>query len=138
VARVLLDVRSTLVAWVIVVGAFAVPRAGFGVEVCPFHAALGLPCPGCGLTRSITALAALDVGASLRWHPFGPLVFLLALALVAVACIGARRRSRVASWLVARERGARVVYLAVVYAFIAFGVGRIGLSLAAPHAFGSF
>jgi hypothetical protein len=51
--------------------------AALSVELplCPMAALLGLPCPGCGLTRA--ALAALhgDFAAALRFHP---LVFLAA------------------------------------------------------------
>jgi hypothetical protein len=38
---------------------------------CGFRAVLGAPCPGCGMTRSILALARGDAAGSLRWHPLG-------------------------------------------------------------------
>lgn len=39
--------------------------------VCGFRALSGLPCPGCGLTRSLTALLHLDFGAAWSWNPLG-------------------------------------------------------------------
>jgi hypothetical protein len=52
-------------------------------STCVVRLAVDLPCPACGLTRSMLALARLDVAASLRWHPLG--LALLALAAVVSA-----------------------------------------------------
>lgn len=51
-------------------------------SVCPFAVATGVPCPGCGLTRSIMTLLRGDFHTAWRLHPLGPLV---AAACVAVA-----------------------------------------------------
>lgn len=55
-----------------------------GPQLCPFKLILGLPCPGCGMTRSVVTLLHGDPAASLYFHPLGlPLVlFLVGLALV--------------------------------------------------------
>jgi hypothetical protein len=54
---------------------------------CPFKFLFGLPCPTCGTTRSLAALAAFDVIESLR---FNPLVLLGSLA--ALTAYGLRDR----------------------------------------------
>jgi len=38
---------------------------------CPLLTATGVPCPLCGMTRSVRSLFGLDLGASLRFQPFG-------------------------------------------------------------------
>ena len=48
-------------------------------SICLFHNFTGLPCPGCGLTRSWVAMAHGHAGEALVWHPLGPLLFLSAL-----------------------------------------------------------
>jgi len=55
-----------------------------GPQLCPFKLILGLPCPGCGMTRSVVTLLHGDLAASLHFHPLGlPLVlFLAGLALI--------------------------------------------------------
>ena len=42
------------------------PRTAGFFPPCPFHAATGLYCPGCGSTRALHALAHGDLGAALR------------------------------------------------------------------------
>lgn len=50
---------------------------------CIFASVFGIPCPGCGSTRSVMALLHGDVHGVLRYNPLGPVVaVLLALALV--------------------------------------------------------
>ncbi|HEX6764876.1 MAG TPA: DUF2752 domain-containing protein [Polyangiaceae bacterium] len=65
--------RRALVALGIV-GA-GVALAVTGAPACPTALFLGIPCPGCGLTRATLALLHGDFGAALRFHP---LVFVLA------------------------------------------------------------
>ena len=49
-------------------------------DLCLFHRWTGLPCPGCGLARSLAAACCLDFPAAFRFHAFGPF---LALGLLA-------------------------------------------------------
>ncbi|MFN4194331.1 MAG: DUF2752 domain-containing protein [Thermosynechococcus sp.] len=44
--------------------------------LCPLRAISGIPCPGCGLTRSFLAIARGDFENALRMHLFGPVLFL--------------------------------------------------------------
>jgi hypothetical protein len=46
-----------------------------GFPLCPMAASLGVPCPGCGLTRATLALLHGDIAGALHFHP---LVWLLA------------------------------------------------------------
>lgn len=60
-------------------------------ETCIFLRTTGLPCPGCGLTRSCVAAVHGQVGESLAFHPLG-------LAVLAYALLQAGRH---AVWLAA-------------------------------------
>ncbi|MGI8593385.1 MAG: DUF2752 domain-containing protein [Solirubrobacteraceae bacterium] len=61
-----------------------------GPVLCPFRLVTGLPCPFCGMTRSLLALGQGDLGASVRLHPLGPV-------LVVVAVLGLWRFGRAAA-----------------------------------------
>ncbi|ACY22655.1 hypothetical protein Gbro_3461 [Gordonia bronchialis DSM 43247] len=97
--------------------------ASSGPEVCPFRLATGLPCPGCGLTRSWVSLMHGDVSAAFSFNAFGP----LALAATTVAVV-------IAVWsLVTRSSApidrARVLLrarpvIAVAAVWIAYGIFR--------------
>ena len=61
---------------------------------CPLHEIAGVACPFCGMTRSFVALAHGELGAALRFHPAGPLLFSAMAALLIGAVVIACRRSR--------------------------------------------
>lgn len=54
---------------------------GRGFSFCAFRRITGIPCPGCGMTRAMAALARGDFVAALHLHPFAPLVLAQAVAL---------------------------------------------------------
>jgi len=43
--------------------------------ICPLRHLTGIPCPGCGLTRSFMAIARGDLEYALSMHLFGPVLF---------------------------------------------------------------
>jgi hypothetical protein len=45
-------------------------------DLCFFHSTTGLPCPGCGLTRSFVTAGRGDLGLSLYFHRFGWLLII--------------------------------------------------------------
>jgi glucan phosphoethanolaminetransferase (alkaline phosphatase superfamily) len=76
----------------------------------------GIPCPSCGLTRALAHLERGHVSEALRFHPFVPLVFASALALVALLLVElATHRAVIANPLKSR-RGVFILF-AVVVAF---------------------
>ncbi len=50
--------------------------------ICPSRILLGVPCPGCGLTRASSAMVSGELGAMLRFHPLAPLVTPLVLFVI--------------------------------------------------------
>jgi hypothetical protein len=65
----------------LLLGMFAI---GIPVWPCPFFHAVGIPCPGCGLTRATFLLLHGDVRASLTYHAFAP-IFLVGFSVVGAA-----------------------------------------------------
>lgn len=65
---------------------------------CPFFHVLGLPCPGCGLSRACAALLYGDWSTSLELHAFAP-IFVGGLILVFLAAVLPPRQH---AWLVGR------------------------------------
>lgn len=85
--------------------------AGVGGWPCPLKSALGIPCPGCGLTRASVALLRGEFVAGFGLHAFAP-VLLLGLATLAVAgFLPAGRREALACAVGRFERRTRVAYV---------------------------
>ena len=51
-----------------------IPSEGFNVILCPMQNILGLSCPACGITRSLSSLLSMDVLHSFQYHPLGIIV----------------------------------------------------------------
>jgi hypothetical protein len=68
-----------------------------GPVMCPFRLATGLPCPFCGMTRSLVALGQGRLDASFDLSPLGPFIPLVALA-AGAAAMTALARGRAARW----------------------------------------
>jgi len=73
---------ATLVLLGLIVGSLLpLPWLTAGPSLCPFKLATGLPCPGCGLTRSAVALLHGDPMTSLFFHPLGAPIIAVAVVI---------------------------------------------------------
>lgn len=81
------------------------------VVLCPLRRVTGVPCPFCGMTRSVTAVARGDLGASLALNPGG---IALVVAAIVLLVLGWRwRRIAVPTWAV-------VTFFVLLWAFQLF------------------
>jgi hypothetical protein len=78
----------------------------FRLPFCPLASVLGVPCPGCGLTRATLALAQGDLKGALMLHPLVLVLAPLFIGAVGSAAIGYVRGPRAARslrpWLASR------------------------------------
>ena len=125
-------VSSTEVTAAIGVGGIVIaallPAGGIedGPVLCPFRALTGLPCPGCGLTRSWVYLMHGDIGSSLASNWFGP-VLIVAVLVLAVVSLRSRLRGKRPTDLDKLVKS-RIV-LGFFALFIAYGAVRLVLTL---------
>ncbi|MGB1622923.1 MAG: DUF2752 domain-containing protein [Synechococcus sp.] len=79
---------------------------------CPLRALTGIPCPTCYLTRATSAALTGNLGESIQWHAFGPVV---ATALLVWSAWAIQQRRlwpivRLARWPLALGGGSLLVY----------------------------
>ncbi|HPQ80196.1 MAG TPA: DUF2752 domain-containing protein [bacterium] len=103
--------------------AYLLPALGFfsRINICAVKSFTGYPCPGCGLTRSLSALTHGDLRACVDAHPLGPVVALWLFYFAARAAWAAFSGRRPPELLSQRGRdictGAFVVALFLQWAF---------------------
>lgn len=112
---------ALLLAGVILVAANAL---GIKIWHCAFLEVTGKPCPGCGLTRGMTALCHGDVVRSMKLHPFSPVFALGGLIMVAAIVLPPRSRQRLIGGVQTVETRTGLSVL-ILLALLVFGLWRI-------------
>ena len=115
----------------VVVLSLALPPNGLGLPMCTFNRLTHAPCLGCGLTRSFIALGHGNLSWALAMHPFGVVLFPLAVTLALLLLLSAERRERLAQALDRRARLLAPVTTALLALFVVYGIGRMVAVLAA-------
>ena len=77
---------------------FGLIAAGLPGWGCPFRHTLGIPCPGCGLSRAVHALWHGDWSTSLNYHAFALPVLVFLLLIISASLLPGVPRS----WLLAQ------------------------------------
>ncbi|ANY24428.1 DUF2752 domain-containing protein [Gordonia terrae] len=95
-----------------------------GPQLCPFAVMTGLPCPGCGLTRSWVALMHGDVGSAFTFNVFGPVFLVLTAVTVVTATLTLvrRRGAPLSTW---RDLVLGPVGAVLLGVWLTYGVVRI-------------
>ncbi|HLK58157.1 MAG TPA: DUF2752 domain-containing protein [Chthonomonadaceae bacterium] len=139
--------RSRITDWLLARWGVLVPAGILGLTCvlahthtegppCLLRTIFHIPCPGCGMTRSLEALWRGDLITSIRYHPLGPPLFLLCCLVLLSALL-----RRIAPSLKPRLDALAVRLKAVRFAY---GVGallitvwliRVGLMLAGNNFF---
>jgi hypothetical protein len=107
--------------------AAALPSQGAGIQICFFRYLTGLPCPGCGLTRSLSCILHGDFARGYEYHPFGYVLLPLFVLVASTLFLSVDRRSQLEDFVRSQQSRFRVVYLTFIYGFIAFGAVRTAL-----------
>jgi hypothetical protein len=51
-------------------------------SLCPIMRCLNIPCPGCGLTKSLVCLIKGDLYSSISYHPFGIIIEIITICVL--------------------------------------------------------
>ena len=113
--------HCVLAAWLGLLLAVVSPPQGSGVVVCWFKDATVLPCPGCGLTRSLSCAIRGMLVESWHYHPMGPFILALFTFTAVQSLLPRSFRDQLARQMQARAVIVHRLYVVFVIAFVAFG-----------------
>jgi len=119
-----LSATPVCAAWLGLLLAVLTPPHGTGFTVCWLHQVTGLPCPGCGLTRSLSCGLRGMFLESWQYHPLGLVILTLLVAIAASSLLPPCRRANLRRCLESHALTFNALYLAFVAGFLAFGLGR--------------
>ena len=115
---------SVLVAWIGLLLAAITPPHGLGFSICWWQDGTGLPCPGCGVTRSLSCAVRGLFEESLQYHPFGFPILMFFIATAVWSLLPSQRKNSVRRFLSSRALLANSTYLVFVTGFVSFGFLR--------------
>jgi Protein of unknown function (DUF2752) len=113
-----------MAAWLGLLLAVLSPPHGSGISLCWFQDATGLPCPGCGMTRSLSCAIRGMFLESWHYHPLGLFVLPLFVLIAAQSLMRRQLRDRLAKFVESRPVVFNGLYLAFVVIFMSFGLLR--------------
>ena len=111
-------------AWLGLLLAILSPPQGNGILVCWMKASTNLPCPGCGLTRSLSCAMRGMFLESWQYHPMGLLILLFFLAIATASLLSTARQQRLADYMRSKAIIFNSLFLAFVATFLSFGLAR--------------
>lgn len=122
--RMWLARRNIYFAWALLLVAVIHPPHGLGVTICWMRAWTDTPCPGCGLTRSVSSAARGMWAESWAYHPFGIALLTIFTAIAAFGLLPRRRRRPLLRFLLTHRTAAHLAYTALISTFILYGALR--------------
>ena len=127
--RLWLNKYTVGVAWLGLLLATLSPPQGNGILVCWLKASTNLPCPGCGLTRSLSCGLRGMFFESWQYHPMGLLILGFFLATAVASLLPSARRQTIANFMQSKAVLFNALFLAFVVTFIGFGLARAVVEL---------
>lgn len=111
-------------AWLGLSLAALTPPHGAGINICWLNSCTGLPCPGCGLTRSLSCGLRGMFAESWGYHPMGLLILTLFLVVAGISLLPAATQRNLCRYIESHARLFNSLYLGFVGAFVCFGIVR--------------
>jgi len=111
----------------LLVGVLVIPPQGFTVSTCGMMRMMHTPCPGCGLTRSVSSVLHGRFVAAWEYNPFGYLIAGLFIVLGPMTAMPGRWRAALRNRLGRWGNGIAIAAGIILAGLIVHGVVRAAL-----------
>ena len=112
-------------AVVLAISAIYTPDDPPGLSICTFHTVTGLPCPGCGLTRSFCAITHARLIDAWHLNPFGFIWYALTVYLLIRPLLVRRQRFAACEKELLASKWGYILPLVLVVAMWSHGLFRM-------------
>ncbi len=109
----------------IVLGGLVLPVTGATAEsICGLERSAGVPCPSCGLTRSVTCVYQGEFLAALQYHPLGYFFAFIFLMMAPSLFYPNSMRNQILNKLTPHARIFGWVFITMIVFMFAYGINR--------------
>ena len=122
--RITTNKTIIVAAWLALLVSALHPARGLGFTICPLRACTGIPCPGCGLTRSLSCHVRGMFIEGWHNHPLGIVFLAMAIVIAVLSVLPRDVRNRVEVVLGRFSRLTSVAGILFVAAFLGHGIWR--------------
>ncbi len=116
--------QSVAVAWSVLALAVVHPPHGLSIPICWLRASCGIPCPGCGITRSLSCVMRGLFSEAWSYNPFGIAFAIIFAAIAAVSVSPTFLRQRLQIRMRRVSTLTNAIYLILVASFAGYGLLR--------------
>jgi len=115
---------TSVISLLVIIISFILPPEGLGRSTCGFYILTKLPCPACGLTRSITSISHMKFFKAFYYHPFGFIFYMIFLFLAIYNFMPEKIKNIIIIFFTKHEKILKYIISFIIFSFIIYGVAR--------------
>jgi len=114
----------TITSLLVIIISFILPPDGLGRSTCGLYILTKLPCPACGLTRSVTSISHMQFAKAFYFHPFGFIFYMIFLFLAIYNFMPEKIKNIISVFLVKNENIIKYAVTLIIFLFVIYGIAR--------------
>lgn len=114
----------TIISLLVIIISFILPPDGLGRNTCGLYILTKLPCPACGLTRSVTCISHMKFAKAFYYHPFGFIFYVIFLLLAIYNFMPEKMKNIIIAFFINHENIIKYVITFIIFSFIIYGIIR--------------
>ncbi len=115
---------TTIISLLVIIISFILPPDGLGRSTCGLYILTKLPCPACGLTRSVTSISHMEFVKAFYYHPFGFIFYIIFLFLAIYNFMPEKIKNIIKVFFAKNEDIIKYILLFLIASFIIYGIAR--------------
>ena len=115
---------TTIISLLVIIISFILSPDGLGRSTCGLYILTKLPCPACGLTRSVTSISHMKFAKAFYYHPFGFIFYIIFLFLALYNFMPEKIKDIIKVFFIKNEDIIRYILLFLICSFMIYGIAR--------------